>query len=151
MRMHASTAALLALLVAAPLVQGLSKSKDIVDYYRILVREHKMADILTNTQGAWSYKETLDGEAVEAPEKPVVDVKNGYIRLSFETRGTRSTIELAYFISADKRNFMAVSDDYRFMEGCGYDFKFYNCDNDRVSEISPFPVRITYRDRKSVV
>jgi hypothetical protein len=146
MRTHVSSAALVALLVAVPLAQGLSKPKDIVDCYRLLVREHKMADILTNAQGVWSYKETLDGEAVEALEKPVVDVRNGYIRLSFETRGTRNNIELAYFISADKRNFIAVSDDYRFMEGSGYEFKFYNCDNDRISEISPFPARITYGD-----
>lgn len=146
MKKHVTIAMLAAILVTAPLVPGAANPKGIIDCYRLLVRDKLITDVLTSVQGLWLYKETLDGETVVSRGKPVVDVKNGYIHMAFELRGSRSTVELAYFISADKRNFIAISDDYAFLEGSGYLFKFYNCDNDKLTEVSPFPVRITYRD-----
>ena len=146
MKMKMPAAALLALLLAVPALSARAKSMSILDCYRLLVREKKIADVLTNMQGTWLYRPSISGETLATKGQPVVDVKNGYIRLAYEIRGTRTGQELAYFVSEDNRDFVAVSDDSVFMEGRSYEFRFYACDNDRLVETNPFTVKLTYRD-----
>ena len=131
---------------AATSLPGASKTNDILDYYRLLVQEKAIGDVLENKNGVWTVKTIMDGMENRSTEKPVVDVKNGYIAATYEVMTCRTHLELAYFISSDKRNFIAVSALNDCMEFTSYSFTFYESVNNKLVKLSQGPIKVSYKD-----
>jgi hypothetical protein len=127
-------------------VEATQPVRDVMAYYRLLANEKLIADVLENKGGVWGLRAALDNEEVRQKEPTVVDVKNGYIHAVFECGPCSTNLEIAYFITADKRNFVAVSERANCMESTNASFRFFADAGQHLQPVSPAPIAVTCKD-----
>jgi len=111
-------------------LQG-QKQMTILDYYRLLPDGVMNKYEIKNNGVKWTV--ITDGDYT-APMDPVVDLKNGYIKIEIENKGSYNTVEAGLFLARGKNPVLCLTDYTRGI-GTGGDIHVFEYKNGKMIKI----------------